>query len=108
MPGEIESKIDEFEKKWLSRCREIEKIELSPQDARIKDYELQIDLNLLPAGLTTFDMDICKDRLENIKWKYDLALNKAQTNFQNNEAKRLKKKWSSLGGIVYWLKSIFK
>lgn len=107
MLGENESKLKDLESLWISRCQEIEQIELSSNRVRIIKDEFEIDRLTFMANLTQFDMPEYNTRMEKIGWAVDHALDKANSKFKDKEAKRLKKMWGPLAGIAYLIKLKF-
>jgi len=103
----METKLRDFEIEWLKRSTEVETMELNRHDAKIKRLDFEIEASTLRfKGLMESDIEEFDTRIEKIQWTFNTALQRAYTNFQNNESVRLKNKWGSISSLIYFLKSI--
>ena len=104
----METTLTEFEIEWENRCLPIASSELDQKKARNTMYDFDIAANVLRSEGSPFEFEEVEfnKRIENLRFKVDDALNKAQTNFKNGESVRLKIERSGFSGI-FDLKSIF-
>jgi len=104
MKEAMDTTMKDFEIEWSRRCKDIETVELSRNDAKVKKHEFDIAVTTLRFFLPVYDDEEFDKKTENIRWNFDIGLIKAQMNYRDHEAKRLKEAWGPMGALIYFLK----